>query len=35
MGLTLRYYTKRKTITQRWPSAGVREGAVFAYPSSR
>ena len=24
----VRFYTKRKTITQRWPSAGVREGTV-------
>jgi malonate-semialdehyde dehydrogenase (acetylating)/methylmalonate-semialdehyde dehydrogenase len=31
----VRFYTKRKTITQRWPSAGVREGSVFAFPSSR
>ncbi len=31
----VRFYTKRKTITQRWPSAGVREGAAFAFPSSR
>ncbi|MFC7407393.1 CoA-acylating methylmalonate-semialdehyde dehydrogenase [Hydrogenophaga atypica] len=31
----VRFYTKRKTITQRWPSAGVREGAVFSFPSSR
>ncbi|MDP9990736.1 malonate-semialdehyde dehydrogenase (acetylating)/methylmalonate-semialdehyde dehydrogenase [Variovorax boronicumulans] len=31
----VRFYTKRKTITQRWPAAGVREGAVFAFPSSR
>lgn len=30
-----RFYTKRKTITQRWPSAGVREGAVFSFPSNR
>lgn len=30
----VRFYTKRKTITQRWPSAGVREGAVFSFPSS-
>ncbi|MCJ8329057.1 MAG: CoA-acylating methylmalonate-semialdehyde dehydrogenase [Lentisphaeria bacterium] len=29
----VRFYTKRKTITQRWPSAGVREGAVFSMPS--
>jgi malonate-semialdehyde dehydrogenase (acetylating)/methylmalonate-semialdehyde dehydrogenase len=31
----VRFYTKRNTITQRWPSAGVREGAVFSFPSSR
>lgn len=31
----VRFYTKRKTITQRWPSAGVREGAVFSFPSTR
>jgi malonate-semialdehyde dehydrogenase (acetylating) / methylmalonate-semialdehyde dehydrogenase len=31
----VRFYTKRKTITQRWPSGGVREGAVFSFPSSR
>ncbi|MBV8665747.1 MAG: CoA-acylating methylmalonate-semialdehyde dehydrogenase [Burkholderiaceae bacterium] len=31
----VRFYTKRKTITQRWPSAGVREGAVFSFPSHR
>jgi malonate-semialdehyde dehydrogenase (acetylating)/methylmalonate-semialdehyde dehydrogenase len=31
----VRFYTKRKAITQRWPSAGVREGTVFAFPSSR
>jgi len=29
----VRFYTKRKTITQRWLSAGVREGAQFAFPS--
>ncbi|GLS27594.1 CoA-acylating methylmalonate-semialdehyde dehydrogenase [Marinibactrum halimedae] len=29
----VRFYTKRKTITQRWPSSGVREGASFAFPS--
>ncbi len=29
----MRFYTKRKTITQRWPSAGVREGAEFSFPS--
>ncbi|MFB9887379.1 CoA-acylating methylmalonate-semialdehyde dehydrogenase [Balneatrix alpica] len=29
----VRFYTKRKTITQRWPSSGVREGAQFSFPS--
>ena len=29
----MRFYTRRKTITQRWPSAGVREGVQFAFPS--
>jgi len=29
----VRFYTKRKTITQRWPSSGVREGISFAFPS--
>lgn len=29
----VRFYTKRKTITQRWPSAGVRESAQFSFPS--
>jgi malonate-semialdehyde dehydrogenase (acetylating)/methylmalonate-semialdehyde dehydrogenase len=31
----VRFYTKRKTITQRWPSAGVREGTMFSFPSSK
>jgi len=30
----VRFYTKRKTVTQRWPSAGVREGSVFSLPSN-
>ena len=30
-----RFYTKRKTITQRWPSAGVRDGTMFSFPSSK
>jgi malonate-semialdehyde dehydrogenase (acetylating)/methylmalonate-semialdehyde dehydrogenase len=29
----VRFYTKRKAISQRWPSAGVREGAVYSFPS--
>ncbi len=28
------FYTRRKTITQRWPSTNLREGAVFSFPSS-
>ena len=29
----LRFYTRRKTITQRWPEGGVRELAEFAFPA--
>ncbi len=31
----VRFYTRRKTITQRWPAGGVREGAQFAFPSMK
>jgi malonate-semialdehyde dehydrogenase (acetylating)/methylmalonate-semialdehyde dehydrogenase len=31
---SVRFYTRRKTITQRWPSSGVREGAQFSFPSN-
>jgi malonate-semialdehyde dehydrogenase (acetylating)/methylmalonate-semialdehyde dehydrogenase len=31
----VRFYTRRKTITQRWPSAGVREGTMFSFPSNQ
>ncbi len=31
----VRFYTRRKTITQRWPSSGVREKAAFNFPSSQ
>jgi malonate-semialdehyde dehydrogenase (acetylating)/methylmalonate-semialdehyde dehydrogenase len=31
---SVRFYTRRKTITQRWPSGGVREKAQFAFPST-
>jgi malonate-semialdehyde dehydrogenase (acetylating)/methylmalonate-semialdehyde dehydrogenase len=31
----VRFYTRRKTITQRWPSAGAREGAAFSFPNNR
>ncbi len=30
----VRFYTKRKTITQRWPSGGIRESAQFTFPSN-
>ncbi len=30
----MRFYTRRKTITQRWPSASVRDGVSFSFPSS-
>jgi len=30
----VRFYTRRKTITQRWPSSGVREKAAFAFPGN-
>ncbi len=32
---SIRFYTRRKQITQRWPSGGVRESAQFAFPSGR
>ena len=30
----VRFYTRRKTITQRWPSSSVRESSSFSFPSS-
>lgn len=30
---SVRFYTRRKTITQRWPKGGVREKAQFSFPS--
>ncbi|OFS89452.1 methylmalonate-semialdehyde dehydrogenase (acylating) [Oligella sp. HMSC05A10] len=29
----VRFFTRRKTITQRWPSASVREGVQFSMPT--
>jgi malonate-semialdehyde dehydrogenase (acetylating)/methylmalonate-semialdehyde dehydrogenase len=29
----VRFYTRRKTISQRWPTGGVRETAQFAFPA--
>lgn len=31
----VRFYTRRKTITQRWPSANVREGSSFSMPAMK
>jgi malonate-semialdehyde dehydrogenase (acetylating)/methylmalonate-semialdehyde dehydrogenase len=30
----VRFYTRRKTITQRWPSGGVREKAQYTFPAT-
>lgn len=30
---SVRFYTRRKTVTQRWPAGGVREQAQFAFPN--
>jgi malonate-semialdehyde dehydrogenase (acetylating) / methylmalonate-semialdehyde dehydrogenase len=32
---SIRFYTKRKTISQRWPSVGVSEGMAFAFPTNK
>ncbi|MFW1825326.1 methylmalonate-semialdehyde dehydrogenase (CoA acylating), partial [Acinetobacter baumannii] len=29
----IRFFTRRKTITQRWPTAQLREGAQFSMPT--
>lgn len=29
----VRFWTRRKTITQRWPSSSIREGATFSFPN--
>jgi len=31
----VRFYTRRKTVTQRWPSSGLREGAQFSMPTMK
>ena len=31
----VRFYTRRKTITQRWPASDVQEKAVFNFPSNQ
>jgi malonate-semialdehyde dehydrogenase (acetylating)/methylmalonate-semialdehyde dehydrogenase len=30
----VRFYTKRKTVTQRWPEGGARETAQFSFPGA-
>ena len=30
---SVKFYTRRKTVTQRWPSGGVRENAKFSFPT--
>jgi malonate-semialdehyde dehydrogenase (acetylating)/methylmalonate-semialdehyde dehydrogenase len=30
----VRFYTRRKTVTQRWPEGGARDKAQFSFPSS-
>ena len=30
----VRFYTRRKTMTQRWPEGGARDKAQFSFPSS-
>lgn len=30
----VRFYTRRKTMTQRWPTSSVTEGARYAFPST-
>jgi malonate-semialdehyde dehydrogenase (acetylating)/methylmalonate-semialdehyde dehydrogenase len=30
----VRFYTRRKTVTQRWPEGGVRDKAQFSFPNS-
>ncbi|WP_342649389.1 CoA-acylating methylmalonate-semialdehyde dehydrogenase [Pseudomonas sp. REB1044] len=31
----VRFYTRRKTVTQRWPSSGLREGIEFSMPTMK
>ena len=31
----VRFYTRRKTVTQRWPQGGTSEQAVFTFPSNQ
>jgi malonate-semialdehyde dehydrogenase (acetylating)/methylmalonate-semialdehyde dehydrogenase len=30
----IRFYTRRKTVTQRWPSSKIREGVQFSFPGN-
>lgn len=31
---SVRFYTRRKAVSQRWPASGKREGAQFSFPSN-
>ena len=31
---SIRFYTRRKTVTQSWPRSGVRGGPNFAFPTT-
>jgi malonate-semialdehyde dehydrogenase (acetylating)/methylmalonate-semialdehyde dehydrogenase len=31
---SIRFYTRRKTITQRWPSSAIRDGTQFSFPEN-
>ncbi len=31
---SIRFYTRRKAVTSRWPSRGVQDGTQFSFPSS-
>ncbi|WP_413284297.1 CoA-acylating methylmalonate-semialdehyde dehydrogenase [Vibrio sp. MA40-2] len=30
---SVRFYTRRKAITQRWPSGGIKDGTLFSFPT--
>jgi malonate-semialdehyde dehydrogenase (acetylating)/methylmalonate-semialdehyde dehydrogenase len=32
---SINFFTRRKTVTQRWPAGGVRETAQFNFPSNQ
>lgn len=32
---SVNFFTRRKTVTQRWPAGGVRETAQFTFPGNQ